>query len=169
MLWITNNFHKNEWALINSLPSTLWSGSRSVMSDSLWCHGLYSSWNSPCQNSGVSSLSHLQGLIPTQGLNQVSCIAGGFFTSWAPREAQEYWSGQPIASPGNFPTQELNWGLLHCRWVLYHWATWEAHEKGTRALKHPSCLTCRRPGLRLPFWTESICLTSSSPPLMGVH
>ena len=24
---------------------------------------------------------------------QVSCIAGGFFTSWAPREAQEYWSG----------------------------------------------------------------------------
>ena len=24
---------------------------------------------------------------------QVSCIAGGFFTSWATREAQEYWSG----------------------------------------------------------------------------
>ena len=24
---------------------------------------------------------------------QVSCIAGGFFTSWAIREAQEYWSG----------------------------------------------------------------------------
>ena len=23
---------------------------------------------------------------------QVSCIAGGFFTSWATREAQEYWS-----------------------------------------------------------------------------
>ena len=22
----------------------------------------------------------------------VSCIAGGFFTSWATREAQEYWS-----------------------------------------------------------------------------
>ena len=20
---------------------------------------------------------------------------------------------------GNFPTQELNWGLLHCRWILY--------------------------------------------------
>ena len=25
--------------------------------------------------------------------NQVSRIAGGFFTSWATREAQEYWSG----------------------------------------------------------------------------
>ena len=24
---------------------------------------------------------------------QVSCITGGFFTSWATREAQEYWSG----------------------------------------------------------------------------
>ena len=24
---------------------------------------------------------------------QVSCIAGRFFTSWATREAQEYWSG----------------------------------------------------------------------------
>ena len=24
---------------------------------------------------------------------QVSCIAGGFFTSWATREAQKYWSG----------------------------------------------------------------------------
>ena len=24
---------------------------------------------------------------------QVSCIAGGFFTSWATRKAQEYWSG----------------------------------------------------------------------------
>ena len=34
---------------------------------------------------------------------QVSCIAGRFFTSWAPREAQEYWSGQPIPSPANLP------------------------------------------------------------------
>ena len=23
-------------------------------------------------------------------------------------------------------TQELNLGLLHCRQILYHWATWEA-------------------------------------------
>ena len=34
---------------------------------------------------------------------QVSRIAGGFFTSWAIREAQEYWSGQPIPSPADFP------------------------------------------------------------------
>ena len=28
---------------------------------------------------------------------QVSCIAGRFFTSWATREAQEYWSGEVIS------------------------------------------------------------------------
>ena len=27
---------------------------------------------------------------------------------------------------GIFPTQGLNLRLLHCRWILYHWAPWEA-------------------------------------------
>ena len=34
---------------------------------------------------------------------QVSCIAGRFFTVCTTREAQEYWSGQPIPSPGDLP------------------------------------------------------------------
>ena len=50
------------------------------MSDSLQPHGLYSPWNSPGRNTGVGSLSLLQGI---------------------------------------FPTQESNWGLLHCRRILY--------------------------------------------------
>ena len=45
------------------------SESCSVGSDSLRPHGLYSSWNSPGQNTGVGSLSLLQGIFPTQGLN----------------------------------------------------------------------------------------------------
>ena len=32
---------------------------------------------------------------------------------------QEYWSGLPFPSPGVFPTQESNPGLLHCRQILY--------------------------------------------------
>ena len=56
------------------------SGSPSVVSYSLRPHGLYSLWNSPGQNIGVGSLSFLQGIFPTQGLNP---------------------------------------GLLHCRWILY--------------------------------------------------
>ena len=39
------------------------------MSNSLQSHGLYSPWNSPGQNTGVSSLSLLQGIFPNQGLN----------------------------------------------------------------------------------------------------
>ena len=35
---------------------------------SLWPHGLYSLWNSPGQNTGVGSLSLLQGIFPTHGL-----------------------------------------------------------------------------------------------------
>ena len=43
--------------------------SHSVMSDSLWSHGLYSQWDSPGQNTGVGGLSLLQGIVPTQGSN----------------------------------------------------------------------------------------------------
>ena len=46
------------------------SESHSVVSDSLWPHRLYSPWNSPCQNTGVGSLSHLQQIFPTQELNR---------------------------------------------------------------------------------------------------
>ena len=70
-----------------------WSESHSVMSDSLRSHGLYSPWNSPGQNTGVGSLSLLQGIFPTRDQTQVSRIAGRFFTSWVTREAQDYWSG----------------------------------------------------------------------------
>ena len=42
--------------------------SSSVMSDSLWPHGLYSPWNSTCQNTGVGSLSLLQGNLPNPGI-----------------------------------------------------------------------------------------------------
>ena len=61
------------------------SESCSVVSDSLWPHGLDRPWNSPGQNAGVGSLSLLQGIFPTQGWTQVSHIAGGFFTRWATR------------------------------------------------------------------------------------
>ena len=39
------------------------------MSNSLRSHGLYSSWNSPGQNTGVGSPSFLQGIFPNQGPN----------------------------------------------------------------------------------------------------
>ena len=45
------------------------SESCSVVSDSLQPHGLYSPWNSPCENTVVGSRSLLQGIFTTQGLN----------------------------------------------------------------------------------------------------
>ena len=46
------------------------SESRSIVSDSLRPHGLYSPWNSQGQKTGVGSLSILQGIFPTQGSSQ---------------------------------------------------------------------------------------------------
>ena len=40
---------------------------------------------------------------------QVSHIAGGLFTSWIIREAQEYWSGYPILSPGYLYGEHIIW------------------------------------------------------------
>ena len=68
------------------------SESHSLVFNSLKLHGLSSLWDSPGQNTGVGSLSLLQGIFPTQGLTQVSHIVGRFFffTSWATREAPLY-------------------------------------------------------------------------------
>ena len=40
---------------------------------------------------------------------------------------QEYWSGLPFPSPGDLPNPRIRSNPhLHCRWILYHWATREA-------------------------------------------
>jgi len=43
---------------------------------------------------------------------QVSHIVGRFFTSWATRESQEYWSGYPIPSPADLPDPGIALGSL---------------------------------------------------------
>ena len=55
------------------------SESHSVMSKSLPPHGLYSPRNSPGQNTGVGSLSLLQGIFPTQGSNPGFLHSGRIF------------------------------------------------------------------------------------------
>ena len=52
-----------------STPLESESESRSVVSDSLPPHRLYSPWNSPGHNTGVGSLSLLQKIFPTQKSN----------------------------------------------------------------------------------------------------
>ena len=55
--------------LINEFSKVAGLGIELVVSDTLQPHGLYSPWNSPGQNTRVSSLSLLQGIFSTQGSN----------------------------------------------------------------------------------------------------
>ena len=99
------------------------SESRSFMSDSLWPHGLYSPWNSPGQNTRVfwKILDFpYPGDLPNPG-----------FEPGSPTLQMDSLLVEPQGKPKNigvgslsllqriFPTQKLNWGLLHCRQILY--------------------------------------------------
>ena len=58
------------WPGIEPRPAAVqWRERRSVVSDSLRSHGLFSPWNSPGQNTGAGSLPLLQEIFPSQGLN----------------------------------------------------------------------------------------------------
>ena len=92
----------------------------SVMSNSLGFYRQYSLWNSPGQNTGVGSLSLLQGIFPTQGSNpdlphyrqilyQLSHKGSPRILEWV-----AYAHCQWI-----FLTQGSNRGLLHCKWILF--------------------------------------------------
>ena len=77
--------------------------SHSVMSNSLWPHGLYSPWNSPGQNTRVGSLSLLQGIFPTQGSKSG--------LSPCRRKPKNPGVGSLSLLLRIFPTQESNRGL----------------------------------------------------------
>ena len=95
-----------------------WGLSGSAVSDSLWSHGLQPArlcypWDSPSKNTGVGSQSFLQGIFPNQGLNPVSFISGGLFTSWA--------TGKPNVCTGRYNTSSTRRPQFDC-WVRKaHW------------------------------------------------
>ena len=71
---LTHVLNLSVTTFLSFIVSTSESESGSVVSDSLQlfptlCDSLYSPWNSLGQNTGVGSLSFLQGIFPTQGSN----------------------------------------------------------------------------------------------------
>ena len=92
--------------------------SRSVISDSLWPHGLYSPWNSLGQYTGVGSLSLLQGIFPIQGSNPglLHCRQILYQLTHQGSPGILEW----VASPPSSRSSPLrNWtSLLQCRWIL---------------------------------------------------
>ena len=119
----------------------------STVSDSLWPHELYSPWNSPSQNTGVGSLSLLQGIFPTQGSNPGLPHCRQILYHQKPERKWSHsvvsdslwphgllptrllcpwdWPGKNTGVGCNFLLQEifliqgLNPGLPHCRQMLY--------------------------------------------------
>ena len=91
-------------------PQWKWkSESQPLVSDSLQPHGVYSTWNSPGQNTRVGSCSFLQGIFPTQGSNPAE----------PPGKNKNTRVGSLSLLQGIFLTQEVNQGLLHCRSISY--------------------------------------------------
>ena len=97
-----------------------WSESRSVVSNSLLPHGLYSPWNPPGNNTGVGSLSLLQRTFPTQESNpDLSKWQADSLPAEPRRKPKNIGVGSLSLLQQIFPTQESNWDLLHCRQILY--------------------------------------------------
>ena len=113
----------------------------SVISDSLWPHGLWSTrllcpLDSLGKNTGVGCHFLQQEIFPTQDRTQVSCLAGWFFTTWATGEEEKPnrdhwmlagWSGRPYLgmTPSEIRAhqqprwvcswgQELDWYKMVC-------------------------------------------------------
>ena len=74
-------------------------------------------WDSPGQDTGVGNLSLLQGISPTQGSNEPRSPT--LQVDSLPAEPQGKLKNTGVGSQEILLTQELNQGLLHCRWVLY--------------------------------------------------
>ena len=96
---------------------------RSVVSNSFQPHGLYSPWNSPGQNTEVGSLSLLQGIFPTQGLNpgiksRSLTMQEDSLLAEAQAKPKNTRVGSLSLLQWIFLTQKLNWGLLHCRQIF---------------------------------------------------
>ena len=99
------------------------SESHSAESDSLRPHGLYSSWNSPGQNTEVGSRSLLQRIFPIQGSNpglpHCRWILYQLNHQGSPRMGWNTGMGSLSLLQEIFPIQESNRGLLHCKRILY--------------------------------------------------
>ena len=89
-------------------------------------------------------------------------IAGRFFTSWATKEAQEYWSGQACPFSRIFPTQGLNPSVPHSWRILYQLS----HKRSPRILKWAACPFSS--GLSRPRnWTGFSCIAARPTELCG--
>ena len=103
-------------------------GSRSLMSDSLQLHGLYSPWNSPGQNTEAGGLSLLQGIFPTRGLNPGLLHCGQILYQLSHKGSPRIL--ERVAYPfSSRSSQPRNWAGVSCMAGIFftNWSMREAH------------------------------------------
>ena len=89
------------------------------MSNSLRPHR-YSPWKCLGQNTGVGSLSLLQGTFPNPGIKPKSpALQSDSLPAEPQGKSKDTGVGSQSLLQWIFPTQEFNQGLLHCRWIFY--------------------------------------------------
>ena len=76
-------------------------------------------WNSPGQNTGVGSLSLLQGILKTQIESRSPTLQVDSLPAESQGKPKNTGVGSLSLLQRILSTQELNQGLLHCRQVLY--------------------------------------------------
>ena len=91
----------------------------SGVSNSVTPWTVYTPWNSPGQNTGMGSLSLLQGIFPTQGSNPGFPHCRWILYPLSQGKPKNTGVGSLSLLQWIFPTQELNWSLLHSRRILY--------------------------------------------------
>ena len=111
------------------------SESCSAVSNCLWSHGQYSPWNSSGQNTGVGSLSLLQGIFPIQGLNPGLRTAGGFFYQMnhqgSPRILE--WVAYPFSRGSSQPRIQTGVSCITGRFFT-NWAMREVCKTGRHCI-----------------------------------
>ena len=122
--------------------------SRSVVSDSLQPHGLYSPQNSPGQNIGVGNLSLLQRIFPIWDRTQVSHIAGRFFTSWATGEAPCILPDGDLKRSSLFPVSQVGSRRLSLSQSTCCWGDFQGVISDDEAFTFPKFLTSSKNWLR---------------------
>ena len=111
-----------------------WSENHSVVFNSLRPHGLYSPWTSPGENTGVGSLSLLQGIFPTQGSNPGLLHCRQILLPVEPQgKPKNEWIAYPFSSGSSWPRCQTMVSCIAGRFF----ATWAIREALWGVLKGP--------------------------------
>ena len=90
------------------------------MSSSLQFHGLYSPWNSLGQNTGMGSLSFLQGIFPTQGSNPGLPHCRWILYQLSHKESPRIleWIAYPFSSRSSRPKHQTGVSCITCGFFI---------------------------------------------------